>query len=108
MGVGLRSRCHTLLWRVLPLCIVPPNTGNRESALWASAILDAILEHIMPAAAHEQFLALRAMRVRAITVAISFVDVAQARGERRLPCHIKIFGRRARLLLHLKVRVKRC
>src|SRR5260370_15910539 len=107
MGVGLRSRCHTLLWRVLPLCIVRPNTGNRESALWASAILDAILEHIMPGAADEQFLALRAMRVRAITVDISFVDVAQARVERRLPCHIKSFGRRARLVLQFKGPVKR-
>src|SRR5260370_31345153 len=99
MGVGLRSRCHTLLWRVLPLCIVRPNTGNRESALWASAILDAILDHIMPGAAYQQFLALCAMRARAITVDISFINVAQARVDLRLPCHIHSFCRRARLVL---------
>src|SRR6202022_764598 len=107
MGVGLRSRWRTLLWRVLPFFIVRPNSGNRESALRASAILDAILQNVVPGAADEQFRALRTISVRAIAVYISFVDVAQAHIERDLPGLIKRLRRRARLVLQFKVRVKR-
>src|SRR2546430_7574903 len=54
---------YTTLFRS-PSCIVRPNTGNRESALRAGAILDAILKHVMPRAADKQFPALRTICVR--------------------------------------------
>src|SRR5258708_23199912 len=97
MGVGVRGRCHTLLWRVLPFFIVRPNTGNRESALRASAILGAILQNVVPGAADEQFRALRTISVCALAVDISFVDVAQAHVERDLPGMIKRLLQRSRL-----------
>src|SRR6266403_3357897 len=107
MAVGLRGRCHILLGPVLPSCIVRPNAGNRESALRASAILEAILQNIMPGTANEQFLALRTIGVRAIAVDISFIDVAQAHVERDLARMIKSLGWRSWLVLQLEVRVKR-
>src|SRR5260370_16297024 len=96
-----------MLWPVLPFCIVRPNARNRGSALRASAILDAILLHIMPGTAHEQFLALWAIRVRPIAVNISFIHVAQAHVERDLPGMIKRLRWSARLVLQLEVRMKR-
>src|SRR5260370_13009889 len=89
MAVVLRGCGHTLLGPMLPSCIVRPNTGNRESALQASAILDAILQNIMPGTADEQFLALRPISVRTFAVDLSFIDVAQAHLERALACMIK-------------------
>src|ERR1700732_1953577 len=107
MAVGLRGRCHALLGPVLPSCIVCPNARNRESAFRASAILDAILQNIMPGTADEQFLALRTIGVRTFAVDVSFIDVAQARVERDLARMIKSLGRRSWLVLQLEVRVKR-
>src|ERR1700694_4173716 len=107
MAVGLRGRGYTLTWPVLPFCIVRPNTGNREPALRAGAILDAILQHFMPRAADKQFLALRTICIRAIAVDISLVDVAQAHVERNLPRTVESLGRRPWLVLQLGVRVER-
>src|SRR5260370_25651266 len=106
MGVGLRGRRHTMLWPVLPFCIVRPNARNRGSALRASAILDAILLHVMPGTAHQQFLALWAIRVRAIAVDISFIHIAQAHVERDLPGMIKRLRLLERLFLELVVVMK--
>src|SRR6266568_2126312 len=95
-----------MLWPVLPFCIVRPNARNRGSALRASAILDAILLHVMPGTAHEQFLALWAIRVRPIAVNISFIHIPQAHFERDLPGMIKRLRWSARLVLQLEVRMK--
>src|ERR1700687_5314168 len=107
MAVRLRGRGHTLLWPALPFCIVRPNSGNREPTLRAGAILDAILQHVMPRAADKQFLALRTMCVRSVAIDISFIDVAQAHIELNLPRTVESLGRRPWLVLQLEVRMKR-
>src|SRR6266851_4760624 len=107
MAVGLRGRGHAWFWPVLPHFIVRPNAGYLDSAFWASAGLDVILQHVVPGASHEQFLALRTIGVRAIAVDISFINVVQARVERDLPGLIERLRRRARLVLQLEVWVKR-
>src|SRR5260370_27906243 len=98
MGVGLRGRGHTMLWRVLPICIVCPNAGNCESAFRAGAILDAILQHIVPGTADEQFRAVWTIGVLAIAVDISFRGAASAPLHRDLPGLVVPLWRRARLL----------
>src|SRR5436190_9189222 len=74
--------------QTLPSCLVRPNTRNRKFALRAGPILNTVLQHIVPRPPHQQLLALRAIRVRAIAINVSFVHVAQPHLHRNLPCAI--------------------
>src|ERR1700747_1603824 len=107
MGVRFCSRWRALPRQALPFCVIRPNTWNRESAFPASTILDVILQHVVPRAANQQFLAVRTTRVRAIAVDISFVDVTKANLKGNLAGLIERLRRCARLILQLEVRMKR-
>src|SRR6266403_1289445 len=93
-------------WATLSLRVVCPDTGNHETTVSAASLFDAVLQNVMPGPAHQQFLALRAVRVRSIAINVALIDVVQAGIERDLPGAIESSGRSPRFILQLEVRVK--
>src|SRR6267143_7244883 len=90
-----------------PLSVVCPDASDRETAVCAGSLLDMILQNVMPGSDHQQFPALRAIRVRSIAVDVALIDVMQAGIERDSPREIERRGWSPRFVLQLEIRVKR-
>src|SRR6266850_5386793 len=91
-------------WAALPFCVVCPDAGNRETAVSAGSLFDVVLQNVMPGPAHQQFPALRTVRVRSSAIDVALIDVVQAGIECDLPRAIQRRGRSARFVLQLEVR----
>src|SRR6266404_10004089 len=83
---------------LLPI-IIGPDTGYRQTTVSAGSHFDAVLQNVMPGPAHQQFPALRAIRIRTFAVNVALIDVVQAGIERDLPRAIERRGRRPRFVL---------
>src|SRR5712664_4254258 len=90
----------------LPLCVVCPDTGDRETTVSAGALFDVVLQNVMPGPAHQEFPALWAVRVCPIAVNVALINVVQASIERDLPRAIERRSRSPRFVLQLEIRVK--
>src|SRR6267378_3747416 len=99
MAVAPRDFGCILRWASLPLCVVCPDTGDRETTVSAGALFDVVLQNVMPGPAHQQFPALRAVRVCSIAVNVAFIDVVQAAIECDLPRAIERRRRSPRFVL---------
>src|SRR5882724_7235761 len=99
MTVVLRDFGSISRWAALPVCVVCPDTGNRETTVSAESLFDMVLQNVVPGPAHQQFPALRAVRVRSIAVDVALIDVVQAGIQCNLPRAIQRRGRSARFVL---------
>src|ERR1700674_3407926 len=86
-------------WAALSLCVVGPDTGDRETTVSTGVLFDVVLQNVMPGPAHQQFLALRAVRVRSIAVNVALINVVQAGIERDLPRAVECRSRSPRFVL---------
>src|SRR6266850_3555932 len=99
MAVVPRDFRSASRWVALSLGVVCPDAGNRKTAVSAGALLDAVLQNIMPGPAHQQFPALRAVRVCSIAVDVALINVVQAGIECDLPRAIERRCRSPRFVL---------
>src|SRR5262249_11362538 len=84
-----------------------PDAGDERPALRAGAVLDAVVEHIVPGTPDEQLAATRTVGVRGVAEDVSLIDVVQPDLERDFARAVQGFGRGGRFVLQLEIRVKR-
>jgi hypothetical protein len=84
-----------------------PDAGNRQTASRTVTVLEAIDENIVPGAANQHGVALRAGGVRAVAEDIAFIDVMQAGFERDFAGAVQSFRRSGRLVHELEIGMER-
>src|SRR3984893_5497658 len=85
---------------------VRPASRNGKGTVGTATLLDMVLEHVVPGAADQERAARWTRRVRAVAVDIAFVDVMQTHLKGSRTGHVKRFGRSARLVAQLEIRME--
>src|SRR2546425_6518909 len=90
-----------------PAARILPASWNFETAVRARPLLQMVFQDVVPGSADQERLTLRAVRMCAIAVDISLVNVMESHRARDLAGAMQRFGRRARLVLQLEIGMKR-
>jgi hypothetical protein len=84
-----------------------PAAGDGGVAAGTVPCSEIVFEDVVPAAADQEFVAVRAVRVGGVGVDVAFVDEVEADFAGNLAGAMKSFGRSGRFVLELEVRVER-
>jgi hypothetical protein len=84
-----------------------PVAGDGRVAAGTVPCSQIVFEDVVPGAADQEFVAVRAVRVGGVGVDVAFVDEVEAHFAGDLAGAMKSFGRSGRFVLELEVRVER-